>query len=160
MNSISLAKVNNLEHYSCVSIDTTLLNTLRCCIDDSIELLKVSGAGIVLLQQGELRMVVASNKSMMNINPRNFYTQQTFDRNSPNEIMMPFGCLQSEFTDSNVCDDIYYYHGVPIQSPKGQCIGCFFIINNKHCSLSEYGRKTFSILHRVIQLEISHSVMC
>ena len=138
-----------------VTIEPTLLSTLKLSVDETMELLRVSGAGIVLLQHEKLRMVVASDEALSKIEPSQFYTQQTIKQNRINEIMMPFGCHQGGLKEDKFSQQIYYYHGIPIRSQDGHCIWCLFVINNKHCSLSALERKTFSLLHRALQLTIS-----
>ena len=141
-----------------VTIEPTLLSALQLSIDDAMVLLRVSGAGVVLLQHEKLRLVVASDEALSKVEPSQFYTQQTIKQNRVNEIMMPFGCHQGDLKEDKFSQQIYYYHGIPICSLDDHCIGCLFVINNKHCSLSALERKTFSLLHRALQLTISMHV--
>lgn len=138
-----------------VTIEPTLLSALQLSVDEAMELLRVPGAGVVLLQHEKLRLVVASDEALSKVEPSQFYTQQTIKQNRVHEIMMPFGCHQGDLKEDKFYQQIYYYHGIPIRSQDDHCIGCLFVINNKHCSLSALERKTFSLLHRALQLTIS-----
>lgn len=155
MISYNLIQSQNKQQTFEVTIEPTLLSALQLSVDEAMELLRISGAGVVLLQHEKLRLVVASDDALSKLEPSQFYTQQTIKQNRVNEIMMPFGCHQGNLKDDKFSQQIYYYNGIPIRSHDDHCIGCLFVINNKHCSLSALERKTFSLLHRVLQLTIS-----
>ena len=66
-----------------VTIEPTLLSALQLSVDEAMALLRVSGAGVVLLQHEKLRMVVASDEALSKVEPSQFYTQQTIKQVSP-----------------------------------------------------------------------------
>jgi PAS domain-containing protein len=132
------------------AIDADMQSELNRIVSDTFNLLRVTGAGIVLYDEHKLSMAAVSSDWLASLDPTHFYTFQTimFDRET--EMMLPYGVLEKHKQQS-VEGMIYYYFGIPLRRKNGRCIGCLFLINDKRCALAEMDKKI--VRQQAIQLQ-------
>ena len=96
------------------SFTDALIRDLEQSTVDVTMLIRGSGFGICLKQHGQLTTVASSSAMLAQVNPNQFYTQQTLENARVTEIMMPFGMVGQYALPENFKIIIHYFIGMPI----------------------------------------------
>ncbi len=145
----AMAKVNASAFMQWSKID------FNSYVSDLMSLIDVSGAGIVLDNQGRPNVVAGSNAKVCQIEPTQFYTNQTMSFSRDTEIMMPFGLLDIH-QQSNIDElDVHYYYGVPLLLSDGSCAGCVFVFNIESEALTTQQKTIMKMMSNVIESKLT-----
>ena len=136
------------------SFTDALIRDLEQSTVDVTMLIRGSGFGICLKQHGQLTTVASSSAMLAQVNPNQFYTQQTLENARVTEIMMPFGMVGQYALPENFKIIIHYFIGMPIFLNTGECVGCIFALSDKHASLSEKEKTMLQIIAQNIGLKL------
>ena len=147
--------LDELMHYRSSSHESYLSIDFAAYINDLMQSIAVFGAGIAVLKHGRLEVVAGSSTKVCNINPGNFYTQQTFDNAQVTEMMMPFGSVK-HYEQSVINElDVHYYYGVPLFIASNECIGCLFIFNCHSAQLTAQAKLSIKFVVRLLESKMA-----